>query len=108
MVFPVDSLISQWDKNHQLSGGILRISLEFGLFLLSVFFKYVFFMYIISEIDKRSQFLVNSDKVLFSSYRFSWLLFSLLTRFNHSTPPLSSYSALNTPAEFTEPFPEEM
>lgn len=48
--------------------------------------------------------------IRFSSapYRCSWLLFSLLTRCNHSTPPLSSYSALNPPAQFTEPFPKEM
>lgn len=64
-------------------------------------------MYIISEIDKPSQFLVSSDKVLFSSLSLQLALFSLLTRCNHSTPPLSSYSALNPPAQFTEPFPEE-
>lgn len=39
-VFPVDICISQWDKNPQLSGGILRLSgeLELSFSLLSELF----------------------------------------------------------------------
>lgn len=36
MVFPADRLISQGNKNHQISGGILGISRGVQLFLLSV------------------------------------------------------------------------
>lgn len=49
---PDDSLTAQWDSNHWLSGGNLRISLEFGLFLLSVFFKEVSSVCITGEINR--------------------------------------------------------
>lgn len=45
MVFPVDSLISQWDKNHQLSGGIKDLTRVWVIFAFSVFqvgFLYVY------------------------------------------------------------------
>lgn len=32
----VDSFIPQWNKNHSLSGGILRNALEFGLLFVSI------------------------------------------------------------------------
>lgn len=65
MVFSVASLISQRDKNHQLSGRILRLSLKLRLFSLSVFFKCVSFLYVIGETDRL--FCVNGDKIPFSS-----------------------------------------
>ena len=68
MVFPADRLISQGNKNHHISGGILGISrgvpviFAFGVSQVDVFFRHI-----IGESDRPRQFLARSDKPLFGS-----------------------------------------